>query len=1347
MSLSEQENERNRNSQCSSSSPTKTQISNAPTATLSVPSPTNEIINILLLGEIGVGKSTFINAFVNYLTFENLNKAEQGKPVVLIPASFLMTIGNNFDECIVKFSNSDSFNNEDFDHPGQSITQHCKSYVFHLNDTNKTKLRIIDTPGFGDKRGLHQDDANMQHILEYINELTHLNAICFLLKPNASQINSFFITCLTQLLDLLGSNARQNIVFCFTNARLTFYTPGDTAPLLKSMLQSFSFGDIPFIKQNTFCFDNKAFRYLVARKNGIEFNDQEHNEYENSWSKSVAESNHLLSFVCRKLKSHIIKDESQSIKQTQLQISRMIRPIHHRFISYMAKKPAFVFLNRTAIDPNGCIGTLYDGYRDILCEKLPLIEENKLTDVVKKPQCIIKKGKNNQNGNFLQIINIPEGLRLSILLRLAENNGISSIIDYPYPINDYTRFLLYSYVYEKEQISDKINKTQNMIKLVKSTAAATHIIAGISYGIDIVVVLQLPFENTIVKEIDNVLQRICTHLNNQQNTLILSSDDENTLEQITNTMVYSNIPYLIQLSTIHDVYLYIDDKKNQSIHHPIMYTLQPIKWLFPDIDHPSVNFNCLSSELDTEIEQYLIYLSDTLKNLKYSLDFFNNRLVYNNIEGQIREKQHQWLTLFEKCEHIIVRLRKWIIDIRKNRTGASKNDQFFNHVEHKKFETSAKILQEDLNDFKHKEQLIIDLKNQHFEYCNVSELNLNKSNYKKTLLCKLKIKNENNKILCTNDTLNKKNTAKINNLRSQLAEEYKDNKNLCLIYADFSYSSVELKDIEILTTSQMNNKEKNNQKRTSSLMPKINTSISTENKTSTLQQLSSSTITNENINILLLGETGVGKSTFINAFVNYLKFQTFEQAQSNTPVVLIPVSFLMTIGDNFEECLVKFGDFDTLNNEDFDHPGESVTQHCRTYEFYFNDNDNKKLCIIDTPGFGDTRGIDQDDLNMQDILEYINNLTHLNAICFLLKPNTSEFHTFFRICFIQLLDLLGPNVRQNIIFCFTNARSTFYTPGDTGPLLKTMLKSLSIDDISLKKMNTFCFDNESFRYLVALQNGIKFNDDEEHDYKESWSISVKESNRLINYIHKNLMECHLNNQWISIKRAQIEISHMIRPMLETILNCLRNIILCKINKSITMISKAIHRPASICLSCKPYPFQINNFWIARNIPHEILKKCLICSCPIEQHISIHYVLNYEYSNKSINNQLNEIKNMINQLCFAGAEFDYFLVHIARISKNDLFLSGLIRMIDEENKLCQNQKSNHLNLQLIKELIQLKYQYENRIEELKFNQQLIDLSFIDKQITIVRAYPLIEIQLDTMKQTQKLMTEPYEISQN
>ncbi|CAM4762955.1 unnamed protein product [Rotaria magnacalcarata] len=124
----------------------------------------------------------------------------------------------------------------------------------------------------------------------------------------------------------------------------------------------------------------------------------------------------------------------------------------------------------------------------------------------------------------------------------------------------------------------------------------------------------------------------------------------------------------------------------------------------------------------------------------------------------------------------------------------------------------------------------------------------------------------------------------------------------------------------------------------------------TKSKTPTL------TTPDSRINILLLGETGVGKSTFINAFVNYLKFKTFEDAQSSIHVVLIPVSFLITVGNNFEERVVKFGDYDTSNNEDFEHPGESVTQHCRTYEFHLPDNDGQKLCIIDTPGFDDTRG-------------------------------------------------------------------------------------------------------------------------------------------------------------------------------------------------------------------------------------------------------------------------------------------------------------------------------------------------------------------------------------------------------
>ncbi|CAF3294253.1 unnamed protein product [Rotaria socialis] len=172
-------NNTNKITACSTASCTKTTTSDSSTASA------NEIINILLLDRSGVGKSTFTNAFVNYLTFGTLAKAEQSEPVVLKPVSFIMTTGDNFDEHIIKFGDSDSSNNENANHSGESVTQHCKSYLFHLKHINEKKIRIIDTSGVGDTQDIYRDDINMQHILEYINDLTHLNAVCFLFKPNA----------------------------------------------------------------------------------------------------------------------------------------------------------------------------------------------------------------------------------------------------------------------------------------------------------------------------------------------------------------------------------------------------------------------------------------------------------------------------------------------------------------------------------------------------------------------------------------------------------------------------------------------------------------------------------------------------------------------------------------------------------------------------------------------------------------------------------------------------------------------------------------------------------------------------------------------------------------------------------------------------------------------------------------------------------------------------------------------------------------------------------------------------------------------------------------------------------
>jgi hypothetical protein len=309
-----------------------------------------------------------------------------------------------------------------------------------------------------------------------------------------------------------------------------------------------------------------------------------------------------------------------------------------------------------------------------------------------------------------------------------------------------------------------------------------------------------------------------------------------------------------------------------------------------------------------------------------------------------------------------------------------------------------------------------------------------------------------------------------------------------------------------------------------------------------------------------------------------------------------------------------------------------------------------------------------------------------------------------------------------------------------------MLAASSINDISLKKDNTFCFDSESFRYLVALQNGISFTNEDKHEYETSWSISVKESNRLIDRIDTELTVYHMKSGWQSIKHAQFEISHMIRPILETMRNILRNIILCTMdssNKSINLRPKFLHHPATICRSCKLYLHQVGQFWIALGLPHGIENDCDSCQCPFNQHIPIDYVLEYELSNKSTKFDQNQMIAMLNGLCHACAEFAHFLIHVAHSTKDDPFLTGLGEMIDEEAAICESQKLTHFNMQLVEELRKLENQHKQRMNKLKPNDEYVGLPAIYTLIKTTGEYPLMREQMAAVKQTQQMMMEQHE----
>ena len=249
------------------------------------------------------------------------------------------------------------------------------------------------------------------------------------------------------------------------------------------------------------------------------------------------------------------------------------------------------------------------------------------------------------------------------------------------------------------------------------------------------------------------------------------------------------------------------------------------------------------------------------------------------------------------------------------------------------------------------------------------------------------------------------------------------------------------------------------------------------------------------IKILLIGDKSVGKATFINAFVNYLSFKTVKQARTGRPTVLKPLSFRAILNDTFEERTFTFGDFHP--------PGPVNTSRCQTYTFDPHLNDRKTLQIIDTPSLEDTPQQNQtNNATIQHILDYVSQLSHINAVCFLLQPDASRLSTTFQTCFVQLINRLGRNARNNVVFCFTNALLTFSTPGSTASLVRKMFASHSLNDIPFSRNNSFFFENESFRYLVAAQNGAVFSSDDQAEYSGSWSIAVTESSRFLDYIRK-----------------------------------------------------------------------------------------------------------------------------------------------------------------------------------------------------------------------------------------------------
>ena len=142
---------------------------------------------------------------------------------------------------------------------------------------------------------------------------------------------------------------------------------------------------------------------------------------------------------------------------------------------------------------------------------------------------------------------------------------------------------------------------------------------------------------------------------------------------------------------------------------------------------------------------------------------------------------------------------------------------------------------------------------------------------------------------------------------------------------------------------------------------------------------------------MVVGQTGCGKTTLLNSFINYI--------------------LGIQIEDNFRYEIIheQFGTSQSV----------SQTNDVTVYNIK-GTNGFPPIQIVDTPGYGDTRGIKQDMIITSKIeKKFKESLNSLNAICFVAQSSNARLTVNQKYIFASVLDLFGEDVKENFIAMLT----------------------------------------------------------------------------------------------------------------------------------------------------------------------------------------------------------------------------------------------------------------------------------------------------------------------------------------